>query len=161
MEEVSGLRSGAIERCPRTLAQDSVHGGVNYDTNDRFCLNGQRLVAVSGTYGSDGTVYRTEIDTFSKVVSYGTAGNGPSYFKVWTKSGQVMEFGNTSDSRILAVGTSSARSWAINKLSDVKGNYYSVIYTNDTTNGQSYPTRIDYTGNANAGLSTYNSVQFT
>ena len=138
-----------------------MHGGVNYDANDRFCMEGQRLVAISGTYGADSTVYRTEIDGFSKIVSYGTAGNGPSYFKVWTKSGQIMEFGNTTDSKILAVGSSTARSWAVDKISDTKGNYLTVTYINDTTNGQTYPSRIDYTGNANAGLSTYNSVQFS
>ena len=156
---LSGLPS--IGRCPRTLAQESVHGGVNYDANDRFCMEGQRLVATSGTYGANGTVYATEIEGFSKIVSYGTAGNGPSYFKVWTKSGQVLEFGNTTDSKILAVGKTTVRSWAVDKITDTKGNYLTVTYTNDTTNGQAYPTRIDYTGNANASLSPYNSVQFT
>ncbi len=71
-----------------------------------------------------------------------------------------MEFGNTTNSQILAVGTSTARSWALDKSSDVKGNYYTVTYTNDTTNGQYYPTRIDYTANTGAGLTPYNSVQF-
>ena len=156
---MSGLPS--IGRCPRSYAQDNIHGGVNYDANDRFCMEGQRLVAISGTYGADSTVYRTEIDGFSKIVSYGTAGNGPSYFKVWTKSGQIMEFGNTTNSKILAVGSSTARSWAVDKISDTKGNYLTVTYTNDTTNGQTYPTRIDYTGNSGAGLSPYNSVQFS
>ena len=155
---LSGLLS--IDRCPRTFAEDGAHGGVEYDSNDRFCLNGQRLVATSGTYGANATEYHTELDTFVKVVSYGTSGSGPQYFKVWTKSGQIMELGNTTDSRILAVGTSTARTWALNKITDVKGNYFTVTYTNDTTNGQYYPTRIDYTGNASAGLATYNSVQF-
>ncbi len=156
---LSGLPS--ITRCPRTLAQDNVHGGVNYDTNDRFCMEGQRLVAISGTYGASGTEYRTELDGFSKIISYGAAGNGPAYFKVWTKSGQIMEFGNTTDSRLLAVGKTTARAWAANKISDTKGNYLTVTYNNDETNGQAYPTRIDYTGNASAGLATYNSVQFS
>jgi hypothetical protein len=53
------------------LAQDGVRGSINYDANDRFCLDGQRLVAISGTYGADGTEYRTEIESFSKVISRG------------------------------------------------------------------------------------------
>jgi hypothetical protein len=93
---LSGVPS--IGRCPRTLAQDNVHGSVNFDNNDRYCLEGQRLVAISGTYGANGTVYRTEIDGFSQITSYGTAGNGPSYFVVQTKAGQTMEFGNTTSS---------------------------------------------------------------
>ncbi|HEY1632049.1 MAG TPA: SpvB/TcaC N-terminal domain-containing protein, partial [Rhizomicrobium sp.] len=31
----------AITRCPRTVAQDGIHGSVNFDLNDRFCMNGQ------------------------------------------------------------------------------------------------------------------------
>src|SRR5258707_1068210 len=61
----------AITRCPRTMAQDGVRGGINYDANDRYCLDGQRLVGVSGTYGTDGAEYRTERESFSKVISYG------------------------------------------------------------------------------------------
>ena len=99
---LEGLPS--IGRCPRTIAQDGVRGSVNYDADDRFCLDGQRLVAISGTYGADGTEYRTEIESFAKIISRGTAGTGPAWFEVWTKSGQRMEFGNTADSRVLAQG---------------------------------------------------------
>ncbi len=157
---LSGLSS--IGRCARTLAQDGVHGGVNYDANDRFCMEGQRLVAVgTSSYCTGGEEYRTEIEGFSRIVSCGTAGNGPAYFMVWTKAGQRMEFGNTASSQILAVGTSTVRSWAVDKISDTKGNYLTVTYVNDTTNGQAYPTEVDYTGNASAGTTPYNSVRFT
>jgi hypothetical protein len=96
---LSGLPS--ITRCPQTIAQDGAVHGVNYDANDRFCLEGERLIAINGgTYGADGTEYRLEREGFSKIVSYGAAGIGPAWFKVWTKSGQVMEFGNAAGSRI-------------------------------------------------------------
>src|SRR5215831_14646926 len=155
---LSGLAS--INRCPQTFAQDGVRGGVNFDSNDRFCLDGQRLVVISGAYGADGAEYRTEIESFTRVISHGTAGNGPAWFEVHTKSGQIMEFGHTTDSLVLAQGKPTARNWAVNKVSDTKGNYFTVTYTNDTTNGQAYPIEIDYTGNAAAGLSPYNKVQF-
>ena len=161
---LSGVPS--ITRCPQTFAQDGVRGGVNFDSNDRFCLDGQRLMAINnGVYGADGTEYRTEIESFTRVISHGAAGNGPAWFEVHTKSGQIMEFGNTSDSQILAQGKPTARSWAVNKVSDTKGNYYTVTYANNPTNdpreiGQAYPARIDYTGNAGASLQPYNSVRF-
>jgi hypothetical protein len=151
----------AVGRCPQTMAQDGVSGRVNYDVNDRFCLDGQRLMAINnGTYGADGTEYRTEIESFSRVISHGTAGTGPAWFEVHTKSGQIMEFGNTPDSQVLAQGKTTARSWAVNKVSDTKGNYFTVTYTPDAANGQAYPARIDYTGNAGASLQPYNSVRF-
>jgi hypothetical protein len=150
----------AITRCGRTIAQDGQAGGVAYDANDRFCLDGQRLIATSGTYGADQTEYRTERESFSKVVSYGTAGSGPSWFKVWTKAGLIMEFGNTADSRIEAQGKSSIRVWAINKTSDTKGNYFTVGYIEDIANGEYRPDRIDYTGNATVNTQLNNSVRF-
>ncbi|WP_253707510.1 FG-GAP-like repeat-containing protein [Bradyrhizobium sp. WD16] len=155
---LAGLPS--ILRCSRTVAQDGVVGGVKFDANDRFCLEGQRLIVVSGTYGADGAEYRTEIDTYSRIVSHGSAGAGPAWFEVRTKSGQVMEFGHTADSQILAQGKTSARAWAASKVADSKGNYFAVRYTNDATNGQYYPVEIDYTGNAAASVAPYNKVQF-
>ena len=150
----------AITRCGRTIAQDGQVGGVGYDANDRFCLDGQRLIATSGSYGADGTEYRTERESFSKVISYGQAGSGPSWFKVWTKAGLIMEFGNTADSRIEAQGKQSVRVWAINKTSDTKSNYFTVSYIEDNANGGYRPDRIDYTGNAAAGTPPTNSVRF-
>ncbi|MGJ4961326.1 FG-GAP-like repeat-containing protein [Bradyrhizobium sp. HKCCYLRH3061] len=155
---LGGLPS--IGRCPQTRAQDGGVRGIAFDAGDRFCMEGERLVAVSGTYGANGTEYRTELEGYSKIISHGTAGTGPAWFEVRTKSGQVMEFGNTADSMSLAQGKSSARAWALNKISDTKGNYLTVTYTNDAANGQVYPSRIDYTGNANANVAPYNSVQF-
>ncbi|NBW51746.1 MAG: hypothetical protein EBR49_16985, partial [Betaproteobacteria bacterium] len=155
---ISGLST--ISRCARTKAQDGVVGGsVNFDANDRFCLDGQRLVLVSGTYGAAGSEYRTEIESFSKITALGTAGSGPASFLVKTKSGLTIEFGNTTDSRIEAVkasGVTSAwttgtvRAWAQNKVSDVKGNYLTVTYSKDSSNGSYLPSRMDYTGNASS-----------
>ena len=135
----------AIARCPKTEAQDGERGAIAYDADDRFCLDGQRLIAVSGDYGADGSEYRTEIDSFSKVISHGSAGTGPQYFEVRTKSGQVMHYGNTDDSRIEAVGKTEARLWALNRLADTVGNYLTVSYREE--DGLGYPERIDYTGN--------------
>lgn len=138
----------AITRCPATIATDNARGAVNFDANDKFCMDGQRLIAVVGTYGANGTEYRTERDSFTKIYSWGTAGTGPAWFQVYTKSGQRMELGNTADSRVEAVGKTTARTWAVNKISDTVGNYMTVTYTDDQVNGDHYPTRIDYTGNA-------------
>jgi hypothetical protein len=150
-----------IARCPRTMAQDGVRGAVQFDANDRYCLDGQRLMAISGTHGADGTEYRTERESFTKVISYGTAGNGPAWFKAWTKSGQIIEYGNTADSRIEAQGKPTARVWAVNKMSDTKGNYLTVSYTEDSANGDYRADRVDYTGNASAGIAPMNAVRFT
>jgi hypothetical protein len=154
----------AIRRCAETRAQDPSalsNGRVGFDAADRFCLDGQRLMVVTGTYGANLSEYRTEIEGFRKVTAQGTAGVGPSWFEVRLPSGRVLQYGNTVDSKILAKGKTSVRVWALNRITDTKGNYLTITYNNDTTNGTYYPTRIDYTGNATAGLATYASVQFS
>src|SRR6266699_1260390 len=62
---LSGL--SAITRCPRTLIQDGMKDGINFGPNDRFCLDGQRLVMISPSpaiYGGDSVEYRTERESF-------------------------------------------------------------------------------------------------
>ena len=63
-----------ITRCPANKVIDGFIDGVDFDDNDRFCIDGQRLIAVTGTYGSNATEYRTELDGFTKVLSYGSTG---------------------------------------------------------------------------------------
>jgi RHS repeat-associated protein len=163
----------SVTRCPKTLAQDNDHGGVNYNQQDRFCYEGKRLVATSGTYGADGTQYRLEVDDFTKFVSVGTSGTGtnagPAYFVVRTKSGLIIDCGYDEDtdnpgnnSRFtLSATNATPRAWGCEKVSDQAGNYWIVKYVNDMTNGESYPTEIDYTGNDAAGQAPYASVQFS
>ncbi|HEX4456675.1 MAG TPA: SpvB/TcaC N-terminal domain-containing protein, partial [Polyangia bacterium] len=66
----------AISRCSAT-GENEVHNAVHYDAGDRFCLDGIRLVAVSGSYGADATLYRTEKDATISIVSHGSCGSGP------------------------------------------------------------------------------------
>ncbi len=150
-----------IHRCGRTLAQDDAISGVDYSAVDRFCLDGQRLVAIDGgTYGADGTVYSTELASFSKIVSYGTAGAGPAYFKVWTKSGQVMTYGNTAESAVEVPGQADVRYWSVNRIEDRVGNYLDLVYSDDTTNNVHQIDRINYAGNTVAGTLPTASVRF-
>jgi hypothetical protein len=66
--------ASAITRTAFTIFHDQALDAVNFYT-DGFALDGQRLI-------STGTgIYMTEIKNFAKIQSYGTAGNGPSYFK--------------------------------------------------------------------------------
>jgi len=146
-----------VHRCGSTLAQDGKNRAVKLDSQDNYCIDGKRLIPISGANGADGTEYRTEIDGFSKVVSYGVAGNGPAWFKVWTKSGQLMEFGNTADSRIEAQGKTTVLNYAVNKISDtsVAGNSIDFHYNEISANSEFVPTHISY------GPNGQNKVEFT
>ncbi|MBN0749581.1 hypothetical protein JTM00_36590, partial [Pseudomonas aeruginosa] len=67
---LAGLSS--IERCPASIAQDGQNRQVGLLESDRLCLDGMRLQLLSGEYFKPGSVYRTEIDSFSRVQATGS-----------------------------------------------------------------------------------------
>lgn len=135
--DIEGI--SAITRCPRTQATDGVFGSVNHNANDRFCLDGQRLMSAGGVYGAPASEYRTEFDSFSRVIANGVAAgssaNGPESFTVRTKAGLTMQYGYTTDSRIEAQGKSVVDMWLLNKMSDVHGNAVEFAYLEDNASG--------------------------
>lgn len=150
----------SIGRCAPTIAQDGAVGTITYTASDRFCMNGNRLVVVnSGVYGADGTEYRTEIDTFSRIVSHVAAGTGLTWFQVWTKAGQILEFGNTPDSQIMSPGITAIRTWSVDKISDYAGNYQKITYGAGTSGGEVYPMEIDYAFSSGS-TQPYNKINF-
>ena len=57
-----------------------------------------------------------------------------------------MQFGNSTDSRVLAQGKTTARDWALNRVADTKNNYFTVTYTNDTTHPIPFTGTVDDPG---------------
>ncbi len=155
---LAGLSS--ITRCPRTMASDDARGTVSLTANDRFCLDGQRLmlVAGTGTYGSAGSEYRTEIESFAQIKALGALGDGPVSFVVKTKAGLTMEYGNTTDARALNQSGTLARAWALNKVSDIKTNTLSVAYYQSPDHSVQVPMTITYGGNTTAAITGTLSV---
>ena len=156
---VSGL-SGII-RCGKTIVQDGQKTGVNFSSeNDRFCMDGQRLLLVNNKqYGEDGAEYRTQINNFSRIISHGgSLQNGPDYFTVETKGGDLLEYGNTADSRVEGQGTQIVREWDINQVKDKLGNYYKVNYLELNEAGIHGPSSIEYTGNDKIGDLPYAKI---
>lgn len=95
----------SITRCPQTPDTEGSRQGVRYGKNDRFCLDGQKLVGLgpdepgaSGLYGDDLTVYGTVNDAFAKIVSVNLPGStanvntGPDQFVVYGKDGRISTY---------------------------------------------------------------------
>lgn len=116
---LSGIST--ITRIPRTKFHDGVIGGVNFDSNDRFAFDGQRLMIKSGTigiYGSNLTIYETENFSNVKITSMGVsplgANYGPAYFLVEYPDGSKAYYGNSIDSL-------SKTDWAITYWENPQG----------------------------------------
>lgn len=132
---LSGL--SAVTRVPTDIYHEGYIDVVDFDNNDKFALEGQRLIPIGGDQ------YRTENESFSKITLYGSSTN-PTYFKVETKEGLELYFGNTADSRIEAQGTSNVYAWNLNQVKDKNGNFYNITYTETTSTGEVYPASINY-----------------
>jgi hypothetical protein len=153
---ISGLSS--ISRCRASReAGDFIVGGapvdgdpmpVNLSATDRFCLDGQRLIAVANTpactavSGMAVTQLRTEIESFQRVCAYSptaASANGPAFFTVERKDGSTSWYGdrdnnasaNRPDGYVNATTpghTEKALSWAQTRFQDSTGNYIDYLY---------------------------------
>lgn len=152
----------AITRSGRTLAQDGQIQGIALNETDTYAVDGERLVLSRGAQGSDLSEYFTEQNVYSKIIAHSNSSNAktPDWFEMRTKSGLIMEFGNSSDSRIEAQNVSTVMMWCITRISDTKGNYMRFFYEEDNAKGEYYPSRIEYTANDKAKLKAYNSIVF-
>jgi RHS repeat-associated protein len=149
-----------ISRTGRNLFYNGLVSPVSYTSTDAFMLDGVRLNPISGSNGGNGTIYAGDAESFSRITSY-TSGsaNNPDWFKVTTKDGTVMEFGNTSDARILTDYNNNVMFWRLNKIIDINGNYITFKYENAFR--ESRIDEISYTGNSNTGLQPYNKIKFS
>ncbi|MES2982235.1 MAG: RHS repeat-associated core domain-containing protein [Verrucomicrobiota bacterium] len=160
---LSGFQS--ITRGAASLQKDGFEGAVRFDGDDRFFFNGEKLICVAGTYGQQNSEYRTEIDSFSRIILKGGNQNSTnSWWQVETKAGLIIQLGNSTGSKIVSPLYSAPISWDVSKVSDTNGNYYLVNWAGQATHLANVVTdrrvtSVDYTGNA-SGLAPYCSIVF-
>lgn len=152
----------AITRCAKTRFVDGVRGTVNFKAdNDRFCLDGQRLVLIEGaTYGIAASKYVTERDNFADISANGVANlssisvpNTPEGFTIKTKSGLIMEYGGNENSQVRtnippALRTANRQNtinrWVLRRIGDLHGNFVEFVYCGGRLiNGGCSPDRSD------------------
>lgn len=121
-----------VTRCSPIKAIDAKSAGISYTSSDKVCLDGQRLIQTdykgnplpvanqisdaAGT-GTATREYRTQLDSFSRVVAAGDEnGNssyGPHQFVVKTKDGRVMTY-----TAIDAQNSKAAAVWPVTNITD-------------------------------------------
>lgn len=152
--QIAGL--SAVTRGSKNVADDGTVTGVKWNKSDALYLDGERLIPIR-THGNE-VEYRTRVDSMSKVIAYEIGNDGPTWLRVWTKAGLVMDYGTTPGSRVL-VGGRYILVWACNRIADRFGNYMEFEYhSNDQGNYNIY--MIRYTGNEDAGTDPYATIRF-
>lgn len=138
----------SISRCRKTLVHDGKSEPITWTSADRFCLDGQRLILISGTYGAANSTYKIEMDSFTTVTVVGDVLAGSGYFKSVSKDGSTSFFGRTSNSKFYnsTAGVSKTLTWAQSRFQDNVGNGIDYIYEGSSTDGQRLKT-IQYAYN--------------
>ncbi len=173
---ISGLST--ISRCRKTLAHEEMAEGILLDATDRFCLDGQKLEILSGSYGGDGAVYATERFTGSRIRSYGQGAQvgEPGWFEVRLGNGRILTYGKTSealnralyypDRSELTVTAEGTLGWLLDSVSDRFGNAMLFRYDSfegvvaGNWNAGRKLTEVTYTENDAAGLEASRIVRF-
>lgn len=133
-----------ITRIPSTRFHDNIIDPVDFDSNDRFALDGQRLMLKSGSYGSSNSVYETENFSNVKVTFTGT------FFKVEYPDGSTAYYGNSVDSKV------GSLNYLLTYWENAQG--VRISYSYSQTNNIAYINRIKY---GSVGTNTpINEIQF-
>ncbi|WP_375745993.1 FG-GAP-like repeat-containing protein [Corallococcus interemptor] len=171
-----------ISRCSQTQAQDGRTDGITFTSSDVFCLDGQRLVAVQGIYGASGTEYRTEQESFTRVVSLDADSSGPGSFRVYLKNGRILTYGGLNQATFAGEriqvspegendfvttrdGKENRLSWSLARVEDRSGNsmsfHYTLTYDTDDSSYEQVLSRIEYAASSvGAGLAASRFVDF-
>ncbi|WP_081413927.1 RHS repeat-associated core domain-containing protein [Chryseobacterium daeguense] len=149
---ITGVSS--ITRIPSTKFHDGMMDGVDYDSYDRFALDGQRLVLKSGTYGQDGAEYQTENYSNLKITSHGQIVGGPLYFLVYYPDGKVARYGYSDNNQ-----AGNTFEWKINQIEDANFNRIKFLYESYDSN--IYIKSIQYGNNSSLNPSSViNTINF-
>ncbi|QSX39192.1 hypothetical protein JYB85_17940 [Shewanella sedimentimangrovi] len=104
----------AISRCGANYAQDGLTRAVTFNaTNDKLCLDGQKLKVVSGSYGLNNAHYRTEMDSLVDVLQVGNLNDATSSFIVRRLNGVTATYGAVPNSRFSLAGLTTVLSWKV------------------------------------------------
>jgi hypothetical protein len=140
---------------------DGYAAPLSYDLRDPLCIDGQRLRLVSGTNGAANATYKTERDTFVKVVIDEADQSGPTKLSVFRKDGLIERFGG-SQAFIRGANrpdTTVAVSWLLAQTEDRYGNV--IFYSYEKHGLGIYPSVISYTGSlTDSTLKANRSIRF-
>ncbi|WP_149229151.1 RHS repeat domain-containing protein [Flavobacterium nitrogenifigens] len=150
--DIAGISK--IKRISKTRFHDGNVENYKLTPQDRFALDGQRLMLKSGTYGTHNSVY--ELEKFSQVkitMLYGMIEPWEEiqyYFMAEYPDGSKAMYGNKSDAQ-------SAYEWAIVSWENAQG--VKINYSYNTTGGYLSIATIRY---GSRGLTAHiNEVRFT
>ena len=135
------------------IARSTKCGVPTLDDGDSFVWRGEELVRDAQD------MYHTAKETFARIkrVGHGTE----SAWLVTTPNGVTYRYGGGANSRILSHENHNVvHRWALDRVEDANGNYYTIEYQHDDHSAAYYVQTITYTMNDAAPLSAHRTVHF-
>lgn len=159
---LSGI--SVISRTGQSNYYDGNVTGISFNTNDRFALDGNRLLLESGNYGLSGSTYNFESENFSRITAFGGTSGNPDHFVMETKDGIKYEYGNGFGSKDIHSGL-LVKDWYLSKMIYPDGNYITYKYKKQhSISGfsisQQVIDEIYFTANDAASIENFASVKF-
>ena len=121
---LSGISS--IDRVSKTLYQDGEVSGIDWTDDDALTLDGNRLVIVDDSDYPNSVEYRTEVESYRKIIGYNYTSQGAGTFKVWTKDGKEICYNPVSLG--LYDGNTMVSNWCVSEVKDKFSNFISYYY---------------------------------
>ena len=135
------------------ISRSAKCGVPTLSEGDTFVWRGEELVQDTGGW------FHTAKESFARIERVGD-GVGSSWL-VTTPNGMKYRYGATENSRVLVHEDAEVvHRWALDRVEDSNGNYYTVEYLHDDSSAAYYPQTITYTFNDAAPLSAYRTVHF-
>lgn len=150
-----GWNINSISNIARIATRKDIDGfvdGVDFDDNDKLSLDGQRLILVSGNYWVDGSIYKTEVLSNSKIE---LKGSGTSmYFIVTAPDGSRSWYGNFDGQT-----ATDLTAFYIVRFEDTNGNFITYHY-NKPFNKALCINEIKFSANVNGLTTPLNRIKF-
>ena len=128
-------------------------GVPTLDEHDTFVWRGQELVV------DNNGIYHTQKESFARIEHIGEGAT--SSWLVTLPDGVQYHYGSTDNSRIMTHERADiVHRWALERVVDPNGNYYTVEYLHDDASAAYYPQTITYTQNDAAPLPAHRTVHF-
>lgn len=134
----------AINRVGTRIDLDGGIDPVDFDENDQFSLEGQRLIKLGNNQ------FGTENFSNMKISAIDNE-NNPTSFRIDFPDGSIAYYGNTSDSK-------SFSEYLIKKWIDINGNYVKYEYIKD--NNVTYISKIIWGENERKATNYQNTIEF-
>ena len=135
------------------ISRSAKCGVPTLDDRDAFVWRGEELVP-------DGQgVFHTTKEAFARIERFGEEAS--SWWLVTTPNGWQYRYGATVNSRVMTHENAHVvHRWALDRVEDTNGNYYTIEYFHDEDSAAYYPQTIEYTLNDVAPLAAVRTVGF-